>query len=190
LTVAVESCEAPLSHGRACVHTAGIPHRHSHTWQEGDARMVAFSDGRVINMESGELAGCFPPVDAQGLRHDLDEELSTQGQGQEHAKSVLRQYGFKVDSPRPFQDFSEEEMNLSTLNVNWHYSSGYASYGVTDQGHDVMRVNATGRVSRIYSPRAKQDAVDYARRFTAAAASRKFSIPVKSIRTWMTRGIG
>lgn len=189
----VETCNVPLANSRTCVHTVGVPHRHSGTWQDGDAKALGFTDGRTVDMETGELTGFFPPVDAQAIRLDIERELDSEAKRREHARNVLRnQYGFDVDTAEP----SPGPLPLSPpevfrgMRITWHHHAGNVSYGVTDKGHDVMFNGATERLSRIYCFRQRRDSAEYARRFTPAAASRKFDIPAATIRKWMERGIG
>lgn len=199
----VKACGHCLANSRSCVKTVGHEsmvlqggrddRQHSATWQMGDARSLTFADGRTVDMETGELLGCFPPVDAQALRLEVEKGLDSDAKKREHARNVLRiQYGFDVDTAEPSPGpapLSAPEV-FRGMRVTWHYQSGDVSYGVTDKGHDVMFNAETERLTRIYSPRQRQESVEYARRFTPATASRKFDIPAATIRSWMNRGVG
>ena len=181
----VESCNHPLTRGRSCCHARGHEGRHSHTWQRGDARSEHIGD-YLLNMETGEVIGDWPD-DTSRIIAEVHSEPHTR----EDALRVLRNQlpGFKEPvGPLPALDWDDDMERYPMDNITFHYhgQSGY-SYGVTSMGHDVS-VSPAGKVDRLYSINQRREAVEYARRFGAAKAARKFDIPAGSIRSWMVRG--
>ena len=92
----VEKCNHSLLGGRSCGHVKGSPrivyepcpykeekcnhghaipgtiHRHSHTWQQGDARYED-TDGKRIDMETGEVVGNTEGIGEQLIREIIED---------------------------------------------------------------------------------------------------------------------
>jgi len=179
-------CNHPLFGGRSCCHVRGHAGRHSHTWQPGDARYLDIDD-KLTDMETGEVVGY-----TGDLGHRIIEEITgqrinqpepTPAEKQAKARRVLEtQYG------ATFRDCGPVHAYPPTKGYKWHYEGTFKAFGKDASGHNVEFSFETGRVSRIYSLNARREAVDYARRLGATKASRKFDIPVATIRSWTERG--
>ena len=191
----IEACSRPLSRGRTCVHVKGAPaigykncgeqdcahghalpapHRHSHTWQQGDARYCQVNDYRV-DMETGEISGEWPEIDMTGLRASDD-----------HIRVLELHFpGFAEAMERTRK---EAEMLNAPNGYRWYYTSPTHIYGDDPSGHAVEFERVTGKITRLYSVNQRHEAVDYAQRFGAAKASRKLDIPQRTVRSWAERG--
>jgi hypothetical protein len=170
----VRVCGHSLAVGRSCVHVHGVPHRHSHTWQLGDARYERVN-GHLVNMETGEVVGDWPEIDVTGFlssgNHIRVLELYLPGFAQ--AIELVREEARMLNAPNGF---------------DWHYRSPTHIYGSDSSGHSVEFDRATGRVTRLYSVNERRQAVDYAQRFGPTKASRKLGVPVNTIKSWAKRG--
>jgi hypothetical protein len=189
LVKSIRRCNHPLSGGRLCCHVQGHDGRHSHTWQQGDARYLD-TDDKIIDTETGEVVGyCGDLADeaiaeiiaGRGAFHrkpELDPER------QAKARRVLEvQYGATF-----FDDITPARAKPPAGNgYRWHYEGAMKAIGTDGNGHDIEFDFASGKVQRIYSASQRRQVVDYARRLGATSASRKFDIPVETIRTWAKR---
>lgn len=178
-------CATPLTRGRRCVHVRGHASRHSHTWHYGDARFLAVG-GRLVNMQTGEFAGLW-----------LDDSSRIVGQVKAGSRTrvdalrTLRGHlpGFKVPKGPLVElgwDDAKERPVSESIVFHYHGHSGY-SYGRNRAGHDVS-VSPRGKTERLYTLNQRRDAVEFAGRFGAAKAARKFDIPAATIRSWARRG--
>jgi hypothetical protein len=178
----IEQCNHPLSRGRSCCHVKGHAGRHSHTWQQGDARYLDIDD-KIIDMETGEVVGY-----SGDLGHRIIDTLASErkepapDEKQAKARRVLeRQYGARIpENYGPVYAVPPD-------GYDWHYEGTYRAYGTDSIGHSVEFDFRTGKVQRIYSQNQRKEVVSYARASTAAKASRKFGIPAGTIRSWMKR---
>jgi hypothetical protein len=179
----IERCNHPLSRGRKCCHVKGHGRRHSHTWHLGDARYEHIGNC-LLDMETGEVIGQW----LDGVSR-ISAEVKQSRRAREDALRALWNHlpGFTVPQG-PLSALRWEDVEGAPMDINFHYhgESGW-SYGTDTNGHDVS-VSPGGKVERVYSVNQRQEAVSCARRFGAAKASRKFDIPVKTIRTWVNRG--
>lgn len=182
----IEQCNQPLSRGRVCVHVKDVSYRHSHSWQLGDARYLDV-DGKRVDMETGEVVARTDFGTEQIIAEVKAERATwTREEVQAHARRVLEgQYGFKL--PEDAFPIEADEPPAETVNVNYHHHgmSGW-SYGTCEKGHSYER-SPEGRLRRIHSRNERIEVVEYAKEHTAAEASRKFDIPVKTVRTWVNR---
>jgi hypothetical protein len=178
-------------------------------WHNEGGQVIRFSDGRIVNMETGELVGDLPPVDARAIRLDMLPPEAKTAAGPKpmppdfhsgpwpywcpHAAGDMWacracNYGYE------YADGPEGTAMASVIalgdGATWHYSGDGMRVGVDAQGRDVRQDLKTGKVSRIYSVQMRRDAVEFAERFGAAHASRKFHIPAKTVQGWVNRGIG
>ena len=178
--------------GDRCYHpviTTGKPHRHSHSWQLGEARYGVIG-GQLINMETGEVAGYTGGLGGQvigdittGPFH-YKPELDPAAQA--NARRVLRLYGF--DLPDDDYVIPVSDHVKAGIMVSWHYhgASGW-SYGTDQEGHN-YEMSPEGKLKRIYSLNERGQAVAFARQAGPAKAARKFDIPPATVRSWMSRG--
>jgi hypothetical protein len=181
----MDQCNHPLFIGRSCVHVKGHDGRHSHTWQQGDARYLDIDD-KLIDMETGEVVGY-----TGDLAHKIIEEIvgkpfhrkpELDPDRQAKARRVLEtQYGAR------FRDCGPVHAYPPTDGYRWHYEGTFKAFGTDRDGNDVEFDFHGGKVRRIYSLNQRTDAVAYARRFGVPAASRKFGIPAGTIYAWKDR---
>jgi hypothetical protein len=107
----------------------------------------------------------------------------------EKCELVIEVYGDLIIDGMTGEKVSVETISGNPLpaNVRWHYRTTDIAIGVDEHGNDVRYDRQTGKLSRIYSQNQRKDAVEYAGRFGATKASRKFDIPVETIRSWAKR---
>ena len=177
-----EQCSHSLSGGRRCCHVKGHGGRHSHTWQQGDARYLEI-DEKLLDMETGEVAGYSGEL-AQRIIEEITGEWPplTREEKQAKARRVLEmQYGFTIpDKP--------QRVHASPpRGYNWHYEGDTKAIGIDTSGHDVEFDFTSGKVQRIYSLNQRREATAYARRYGATKAARKLDIPTETIRSWVKR---
>ena len=215
----IEVCNHPLSNGRTCCHVKGAPaigyelcplkgsygpgaddrcwhafaknepHRHSHTWQLGDAR-YGTSSGKLVDLETGEFRGnaefgtdeIIKGIQAGPFhcKPELDPGM------QANARRVLRLYGFNLPDDDDYA-VPVDHLTEAGIMVEWHYrgASGW-SYGKDQEGRN-YEMSPEGRLKRIYSLNERGETVTYAQRFGAARAARKFDVPAGTIRSWINR---
>ena len=176
-------CDHSLFGGRSCCHVKGHSRRHSHTWQPGDARYLEI-DEKLIDMETGEVVGYCGGLGDEVIKDIIQERDSHQPSPEEKqakARRVLEMYGFNIPD-KPQRVHASPPRGYS-----WHYEGDYKAIGVDTLGHNVEFDFTNGKVQRIYSVNQRREAVDYARRFGAARASRKLDIPAATIRSWASR---
>jgi hypothetical protein len=159
-------------------------HRHAHSWQLADAKRVDI-DGREIDMETGEIGGY-----AGFATRDIIDGIKALNQWGTlaDARRVLRLYGWEVPDDINVVAIPEGKVPEVMLSVNWHYRgvTGW-SYGQDPDGRNYEQ-SPDGKIKRIYSLNQQREVTTYVRRFGATKASRKFDIPVATVRSWVKRG--
>jgi hypothetical protein len=202
-------CNRPLAEGRVCVHVKDAPaigyehcgdaqcwhpyrlprlHRHSHSWQLADARRADI-DGREIVMETGEVVA-YTGFGTGEITREIRarRENWTTAAIQLNARRALRLNGWTIPDDINAVTIAAEKAAAIVDTVKWSYhgASGW-SYGQDDDGRN-YELSPDGKLKRIYSLSQRNEAVAYARRLGAAKGGRKYDIPAKTIRSWMSRG--
>jgi hypothetical protein len=211
-------CAEPLSKGRTCCHVRGHDRRHSHTWHRGDARFETIGN-RVINLETAELAGESAEVKRLTVKYRAERTsprnvlaayspaFASEPTGRElppddyvgpwrywcphedhHDMWRCNRCNYGIEMPAYEQDTITGGQTVDDVSYYFRANSG-RSYGITTDGHDVRRDDATGRISRMYSMTQKRDAVEVVREYGLSAASRKLDIPRPTLKSWATRGL-
>jgi len=187
----IEQCGHPLAYGRRCVKLKGHQEmtlfsgaddrKHAHTWQYGDAK-IGTHNNHLVNFETGEVIGDYYEIEASRFRPKADKS-------REDALRVLRNHlpGFR-EAERDGWKGGTMAAHAPTIHATWYYSSGDRSFGVTDDGHDVVYDFSTGRVQRIYSINQKREAIEAAKEFGLTVAAKKYGIPKTTISAWIKRG--
>jgi hypothetical protein len=167
------------------------PHRHSHTWQLGDGRYGA-SRRCIVNLETGEVAG----IRADDASHVIEDVKSgpfhykpeLDPGTQANARRILRLYGFTLPDDDAYA-VPVDHITEAGIVVEWHYhgKSGW-SYGTDQDGHN-YEMSPDGKLKRIYALNERREAVLLAQRFGPTKASRKFGIPLETVRSWSKRGL-
>ena len=174
-----DRCWHPFAKGRS--------HRHSHTWQMGDARYSRVGD-KLVDMETGEVTGIWPNGAPQVIERVKAARAGwTEADTRANARRVLRLHGFKLPDNDGYAAPVDHIMEAK-ITVEWHYqgASGWA-YGTDQAGHN-YELSPAGKLSRLYSLNERHDAMAYMGRFGASKAARKFDIPQRTIRSWAERG--
>jgi hypothetical protein len=191
--IGYEPCPLKQSYGPGaddrCWHAFAIKdksHRHSHTWQLGDAR-YAVTGGKLVDLETGEFRGNAEFGTGEIIQDIRAGRASwTEAEKQANARRVLRLYGSNLPDDDDYV-VPVSDVTKAAIMVEWHYHgpSGW-SYGQDQDGHN-YEMSPEGRLKRIYSLNERSETVTYAQRFGAARAAGKYGIPAGTIRSWMTR---
>lgn len=169
----------------------GVPdttHRHSHSWQPGDARYPDI-DGYIIDMETGEVVGDYEDLGQEAIKEIIKNqgiyyrkpELNPNMQSKAR-EALVKMYGFQIP-----EEFKSRSTLPPAKGYKWHYKGTHTAIGVDDQGHNVEYDYTTEKVHRIYSLNERREAVAYARRFGATKAAKKFDIPYSTLNNWARR---